>query len=112
MHTMEMLSRIDLIFEARVARLDKALQDVQQRFTHLSLKQLCKVGDMDITRLPGYDRGGGSTVCYLSLLGLCNFDDSSCFNKLVDTQDLTESFVDEFAKMFIPALEKYMKDEG
>ena len=51
-------------------------------------------------------------MCDLGLLGLCNFDYSSCFNKLVDTHYLTESFVDEFAKMFIPALEKYMKAEG
>ena len=70
---------------------------------------------MDVTKLPmfpGYDRGGRSTVCYVGLLGICNFDDTSCFNRLVDTQNITDSFVEEFAKLFIPALEKYLKVGG
>ena len=66
----------------------------------------------DMPRLKGYEENGRTVACYLGLLGLCNFDDTTCFNKYVDEKDLTADFVKRFVAKIKPCLEKFLKSGG
>jgi len=97
-------------------RLGDTLAQIRRRFTRLSLKTVCQKGSIQLTDLPllsGYtDDQGRSKVCYLGLLGMCPFDETSCFNILVPEKDLTSDFVRKFTAKIKPCLEGILGSNG
>ena len=92
------------------------MAQIRRRFTRLSLKTVCQKGSIQLTDLPllsGYtDDQGRSKVCYLGLLGMCPFDETSCFNILVPEKDLTSDFVKKFTAKIKPCLEGILGSNG
>ena len=80
---------------------------IRRRFNRVSFIGLCNAGGVNIKelpRIPGYeDDKGHNNVCYLGMMGMCNFDDA----KLVDERDITPDFAKKFSRAIKPALEKY-----
>ena len=78
------------------------------------MRHFCAAGKFrigDLPALPGFVKDNGSSnLCYMGLLGLCNFDDHSCYNKLPKDGDVSSDFWDKFLPMATTALEAILKD--
>jgi len=99
--------------KAIYSKLERIIKDVKHKFQRVSLKEIVAASKMryeDFPTLPGYKtKDGRSSICYVSLLGLCNFDEKTCYNTRVEEKDLTDEFVKKFVDTMGPALEAYVR---
>ena len=77
----------------------------------MRFSDLVQLGGLDPARLPrlqGYeDNSGRSNYCTCGLMGLCQFDDRTCYFRRVEFRDVSNEFANEYCRVIGPVMERY-----